>query len=118
MTSIINHTPTEFEAFGASFISDRAIGEPAHFLIPDELPNARRELRNLCLEQPGIYGWLNQDRQLIYVGKSKSLKHRLLSYFLTTPSDPKMGANTGATQRRLSGNLSLMNYSLYFENKN
>jgi excinuclease ABC subunit C len=39
---------------------------------------------------PGVYGWLNADGALIYVGKAKSLRHRLTGYFATRTSDPKM----------------------------
>jgi len=40
---------------------------------------------------PGIYGILDPLNRLIYVGKSKALRARLLSYFLPGVSDEKAG---------------------------
>lgn len=40
---------------------------------------------------PGVYGMLDASRRLIYVGKSKSLRSRLLSYFMPNNSDEKAG---------------------------
>ncbi len=90
MSSIIGNFPEEFESFGPSLITDRAMGEPTTVDLPSVAAEFRPTLRRECPTTPGIYGWLNQDRQLIYVGKSKALRHRLLSYFAKTPSDPKM----------------------------
>ena len=47
-------------------------------------------LREKCPKTPGVYGWLNSDGQLIYVGKSKCLQLRLLSYYAKNPSEKKM----------------------------
>jgi excinuclease ABC subunit C len=41
----------------------------------------KREVAQLCPPVPGVYGILDRAGTLIYVGKSKSLRHRLLSYF-------------------------------------
>jgi DNA polymerase-3 subunit epsilon len=35
-------------------------------------------------DAPGIYSFLNSKGQIIYIGKAKSLKNRVRSYFLTT----------------------------------
>ena len=37
-----------------------------------------------CPRVPGVYGMLDRKGSLIYVGKSKSLRSRLLSYFATS----------------------------------
>ena len=47
-------------------------------------------LHKRCPALPGVYGWLDRNRRLLYVGKSKSLRYRLLSYFAKTPTDDKM----------------------------
>jgi excinuclease ABC subunit C len=78
------------ESFGPSALAPQTIGESTTHALPSEIPAARQLLREHCPTEPGVYGWLNGDGQLIYVGKSKTLKHRLLSYFAKTPSDPKM----------------------------
>jgi excinuclease ABC subunit C len=41
----------------------------------------RCQLRLLCPRKPGVYGMVDRDGQLIYVGKAKNLRVRLLSYF-------------------------------------
>lgn len=46
-------------------------------------------LHDHCPLTPGVYGWLDDQKQLCYVGKSKSLRMRLLSYFAKTPADKK-----------------------------
>lgn len=40
---------------------------------------------------PGVYGMIDATNRLIYVGKSKSLRNRLLSYFMPNNSDEKAG---------------------------
>jgi excinuclease ABC subunit C len=40
---------------------------------------------------PGVYGMVNAIGQLIYVGKAKNLRARLLSYFRPRGRDPKAG---------------------------
>jgi len=46
-------------------------------------------LHDLCPVTPGVYGWLDNNNQICYVGKSKCLRKRLLSYFAKTPADKK-----------------------------
>ncbi len=42
-----------------------------------------------CPRVPGVYGMLDRHGQLIYVGKSKSLRSRLLSYFADSNAQQK-----------------------------
>ena len=53
------------------------------------------ELRGLVSRNapklPGVYGMLDATGRLIYVGKSKSLRNRLLSYFMPNNTDEKAG---------------------------
>ena len=44
-----------------------------------------------CPRVPGVYGMLDRRGRLIYVGKSKSLRSRLLSYFAASNSREKGG---------------------------
>lgn len=41
----------------------------------------RNGVRRLAEQRPGVYGMLDRDGRLVYVGKSKQLRSRLLSYF-------------------------------------
>ena len=56
----------------------------------------RRELPQL----PGIYGFVDMDGRLIYVGKSKSLRSRVLSYFMPNNAELKAG-EIAATARQV-----------------
>jgi excinuclease ABC subunit C len=53
------------------------------------------ELRKRVLQSaprvPGVYGMLNRKGKLYYVGKSKSLRSRLLSYFAASNAEEKGG---------------------------
>ncbi len=49
-------------------------------------------LRANCAKVPGVYGMLDATGRLIYVGKSKSLRTRLLSYFSPKVARDKPGA--------------------------
>jgi excinuclease ABC subunit C len=51
----------------------------------------RAHIRQQCPRCPGVYGMLNARGELIYIGKAKSLRARLLSYFRPRSRDPKAG---------------------------
>jgi len=51
----------------------------------------RRRVREECPRQPGVYGMIDAAGALIYVGKAKCLRSRLLSYFRPRSRDPKAG---------------------------
>lgn len=51
----------------------------------------RRRLRSLCPQAPGVYGMVDADGLLVYVGKAKKLRTRLLSYFRGRSRDPRAG---------------------------
>jgi excinuclease ABC subunit C len=70
-----------FDGFGPSALSGAKSLPVSGFAIGDDHRESRRLLRAECPAQPGIYGMLDADDQLIYVGKSKSLRHRVTSYF-------------------------------------
>ncbi|MBM3993499.1 MAG: hypothetical protein FJ303_05020 [Planctomycetes bacterium] len=55
---------------------------------PSEL---RAHVRMLAPSQPGVYGMLDDDEQLIYVGKAKNLRVRLQSYFRRKGRPAKAG---------------------------
>jgi excinuclease ABC subunit C len=55
---------------------------------PDQL---RDQVRQYVPRVPGVYGMVDMLGRLIYVGKSKSLRNRLLSYFLPGNEEDKSG---------------------------
>jgi excinuclease ABC subunit C len=49
---------------------------------PDaQLATMRDCVRSDCVDRPGIYRMLSSDGEIVYVGKSKRVRSRLLSYF-------------------------------------
>ena len=57
------------------------------------------DLRQQCPTAAGVYGMLNEQGHLIYVGKAKSLRRRLLSYFHAQADDAKAGEIAAAAER-------------------
>jgi excinuclease ABC subunit C len=48
----------------------------------DELiADMRAHVRAMAKDRPGVYRWLSPEGEVVYVGKSKRLRTRLLSYF-------------------------------------
>ena len=104
MANLIQHPPVPFAGFGNSVLTkaarrctetDGIKGYP----IPKDRMAGRAMLHDHCPLTPGVYGWIDANDQICYVGKSKSLRKRLLSYFAKTPSDPKMGRIVRHSQR-------------------
>jgi excinuclease ABC subunit C len=76
--------PTEeggvFEGFGPSaYYSARR--QLVSWPLPKDGKERRRLIRTSAPARPGVYGMIDADGELIYVGKSKSLAKRLMSYF-------------------------------------
>lgn len=51
----------------------------------------RAQAELLCPSKPGVYGMLDAAGELIYLGKAKRLRARLLSYFRSRSRPPKAG---------------------------
>ncbi|MFN3189869.1 MAG: GIY-YIG nuclease family protein [Aureliella sp.] len=58
----------------------------------------RKGVRRYVPKEPGVYGMLDPIARLIYVGKSKCLRNRLLSYFLPNNEEDKAGRIVQSTQ--------------------
>ncbi len=57
----------------------------------------RAQVRLLCPRHPGVYGMVDRHGELIYVGKAKVLRVRLLSYFRTRSRGKKAARILGQT---------------------
>lgn len=62
---------------------------PVESVGADNTDQLRSQIVQSCPPVPGVYGMLNPKGELIYVGKSKSLRSRLLSYFAASNSEQK-----------------------------
>lgn len=79
------------QTFGPSLLPEKyARGELGGMEIGTERLDSRKVLRETAPTSPGIYGYFDPNGRLNYVGKSKCLKMRLLSYFAKMPHDDKM----------------------------
>lgn len=85
--------------FGASGLGLRLGMACGGFLLPRSRKEARRRLRDLCPLRPGVYGMYDDRGELVYVGKSKRLRHRLLTYFHSAAKDAKAGQIIQQTER-------------------
>ena len=84
-------TPREtFASFGPSIVPTAARRKCELQTLPEDRLEVRAMLRAACPREPGVYGMLDNNDRLVYVGKSKSLRNRLLSYFAKTPSHEKV----------------------------
>lgn len=85
-----------FTGFGPSALSDAA---PTLCPIVGKRPSQLRDkVRHSCPRRPGIYGMVDPAGELIYVGKAKCLRTRLLSYFRRKSRDPKAGRIVESTR--------------------
>jgi len=87
-TLIQQRSPT-FSGFGNSILVQQTRARLARHRIPQDRLQARAMLHDHCPLTPGVYGWLDNNQQICYIGKSKSLRQRLLTYFAKTPADKK-----------------------------
>jgi excinuclease ABC subunit C len=91
--------PAVFQEFGPSAYCARR-----RQLTARDLPRDGKARRNLIAnhvpDTPGVYGMLDGDGSLIYVGKSRRLVYRLMSYFPARSSGLK-SERVGRHARRL-----------------
>lgn len=86
-----------FTGFGPCGLRQEAL--PDWFQVRASRPGRLRALvREHCPRQPGVYGMVDAAGELVYVGKAKCLRSRLLSYFRPKSRDPKAGRILEATR--------------------
>ena len=76
--------------FGADPLNPHAI-RPIEAVGGRRKSELRQQIVQSCPRVPGVYGMLDRKGRLIYVGKSKSLRSRLLSYFADSNAEEKGG---------------------------
>ena len=89
MTILVDNRTTTFSGLGPSLLTQETRGELQRHSIPESRLDARAMLHDHCPLTPGVYGWLDSRQQICYIGKSKCLRKRLLSYFAKNPADKK-----------------------------
>lgn len=80
-----------FTSFGPHTLAPSIQMPPLVRLTARRASALRAKVREHCPRRPGVYGMLNPRHELVYVGKAKSLRSRLLSYFRPRSRDPKAG---------------------------
>jgi excinuclease ABC subunit C len=80
-----------FAGFGPLALLPTAKPPPLHTIQARRPGRLRTLMRRDCPRLPGVYGMVDAAGELIYVGKAKNLRARLLSYFRTKSRDAKAG---------------------------
>jgi excinuclease ABC subunit C len=80
-----------FAGFGPDGLDPTTTPRPLHRVEGRRAGVLRAGVRAECPRRPGVYGMLDSSGKLIYVGKAKSLRARLLSYFRPNSRDAKAG---------------------------
>lgn len=75
--------PGRFRPLGDVPAGHRVRGKSSRTLL--------RGVQDHAPKRPGVYGMLDPRGRVVYVGKAKSLRVRLLSYFRVNSRDPKAG---------------------------
>lgn len=95
--------PKGFQGFGPCRWAGKGKRQPpgTSFIVPADARAVRRVVREHCPPTPGVYGMVDADGELVYVGKSKCLRNRLLSYFSKSAADTKAERIVEHTRRLL-----------------
>ncbi|MDB4679256.1 GIY-YIG nuclease family protein [Rhodopirellula sp.] len=88
MNAIIKDSPQL--CFGANPFNPHG-PRPMELIGAPSKKQLRQRLAQSCPRVPGVYGMLDRHGRLIYVGKSKSLRSRLGSYFANSSVNEKGG---------------------------
>ena len=80
-----------FNGFGPDFLRSCDNSPPFEIVSAPKRRELRKHVRRFCPRLPGIYGMLDVRGRLIYVGKAKLLRRRVLSYFRKGSRDEKAG---------------------------
>ena len=89
----------DFDGFGPSRFRPADEVAPVHEIRGKRISRLLRGVKKDAPKAPGVYGMLDGRDRLIYVGKAKSLRTRLLCYFRENSRDPKAGKIIRDTKR-------------------
>jgi excinuclease ABC subunit C len=87
-----------FAGFGPSRFQPASHAAALHGVAGSSAVALRAEVRKQCPRRPGVYGMIDPRGRLIYVGKAKCLRARLLGYFREDSRDAKAGRIIEATR--------------------
>jgi excinuclease ABC subunit C len=89
----------DFDGFGPSRFRPLDELPPTHELRGKRPSKLKRGVKKHAPKLPGVYGMIDSRDRLIYVGKAKNLRSRLLSYFRENSREPKAGKIIAQTRR-------------------
>jgi excinuclease ABC subunit C len=87
-----------FTGFGPSSYSVEGVAAQLYAVQGSRPSRLRAGVRRECPRRPGVYGMVDAAGELVYVGKAKCLRTRLLSYFRPKSRDEKAGRIVGAAR--------------------
>lgn len=87
VTTLFTHR--RFAGFGPSAYDSQS--QPLHGVSARSATLLHQRLRKICPKIPGVYGMIDPRGRLVYVGKAKNLRGRLMCYFRPKSRDPKAG---------------------------
>src|SRR5262245_1511572 len=90
---------SRFAGFGPDPLRSPVESPPFEHFTAEKRRELRKLVRKHCPRLPGVYGMLDLRGRLIYVGKAKVLRHRLLSYFVKGNRHEKAGQILRHTQK-------------------
>ncbi|HEV3144859.1 MAG TPA: UvrB/UvrC motif-containing protein [Gemmataceae bacterium] len=70
-----------FQGFGPDHLRLDSENPPVEGIAATKRSELRQRVWQVCPPRPGVYGMLDRHGDLIYIGKAKSLRARVLSYF-------------------------------------
>ncbi len=85
-----------FTGFGTSVLFGGAL---PLFAVRGRPGRLRERVRQKCPRTPGVYGMIDAAGELVYVGKAKVLRSRVMGYFRPGSRDEKAGKIIRATRR-------------------
>jgi excinuclease ABC subunit C len=90
LSFLLDEQTGEFQGFGASRYRAEEDGVLGGLTEHHDTSELHQSVRGKVPRTPGVYGMVGKGGKLIYVGKAKCLRSRLMSYFRDS-SDPKAG---------------------------